>query len=103
MRIYILITFGCAIRKGPSSKLFELHYVACKSAGLVREYEFDLAEFFVQVRGLDSCRHVLVLIVHRHVVGDEHSLEEFHNLQGNQEGNGDKVPIEIIMRALGLT
>ena len=45
----------------------------------------DLAEFFVQVGGLDACRHVALCIVNINVPSNEEGLPEFDDFDGDKK------------------
>lgn len=56
------------------SNLFELHLVLSKSAGFVRENEFNLAHFFNQIRVSASWEITILSAIQVHILGDNRSL-----------------------------
>ena len=73
---------------------FVLHDVAGESAGFVGEDVLDLAEFLIQVGGLD-CRVLVLEADHLRVLADEYALRQLHHFQSDQQADWHEVAFKL--------
>jgi len=67
-----------SIGKWSSCKLFELHDITSQCTCLIGENVLDLPQFFIKVRRVYTCWHVLCNIIHVRIIGYEHGLQKLH-------------------------